>query len=75
MNCEGLDRFLVHHHLCNIKGKRFKDFASGSILTLRKKCPYLELFSSFFFPAFGLKPESTEYLSVFSPNAGKCRQE
>ena len=44
---------------------------------LRKKCPYSELFwSAFFphFPAFGLntKRRDTEYLSVFSPNVGKC---
>ena len=39
------------------------------LTTLRKKSPYLGLFwSAFFphFPAFGL--------SVFSPNAGKCRK-
>ena len=38
-----------------------------------KKSPYSELFwSAFFphFPAFGLNME--RYLSVFSPNAGKC---
>ena len=27
------------------------------------------------FPAFGLNTESTEYLSVFSLNAGKCGPE
>ena len=40
-------------------------------ISLSKKCPYSELFwSAFFsdFPAFGL---NTEYLSGFSPNAGK----
>ena len=45
-------------------------------LPLRKKCPCSELFwSAFFphFPAFGLNTERYgEYLSVFSPNAGKC---
>ena len=43
-----------------------------TLVSLRKKCPYSEfLWSAFFqhFPAFGL---NTEYLSVFSPNAGKC---
>ena len=40
-------------------------------VTLRKKCPYLELFCSAYFPhfpAFGLNTERY----VFSPNAGKC---
>ena len=40
-------------------------------LSLRKKCPYSELFwSPFFlhFPAFELNTEH----SIFSPNAGKC---
>ena len=44
-------------------------------LTLRKKSPYSELsWSTFFphFPAFGLNKKDTPYLSVFSPNAGKC---
>ena len=49
--------------------------------SLRKKSPYSGLFCSTFFPdfpAFGLNTESTntpteygEYISVFSPNAGK----
>ena len=44
---------------------------------LRKKSPYSELFWSAFsprFPAFGHKESECdkEYLSVFSPNAGKC---
>ena len=37
-------------------------------LTLRNRCPYMELFWSAFFPHFPAFP----YLSVFSPNAGKC---
>ena len=40
--------------------------------TLRKKCPYSELsWSAFFphFPPFGL---NTPYLSILSPNTGKC---
>ena len=40
-------------------------------MSLRKKCPYLELFWSVsfpHFPAFGLNTES----SVFRPTAGKC---
>ena len=44
-------------------------------LSLRKNNPYSELFwSQFFlhFPAFGLNTERYYYLSVFSPNAGKC---
>ena len=46
--------------------------------TLRKKCPYSELFWSAFFPhlpAFGLNTQRqcvSCYLSVFSPNTGKC---
>ena len=48
--------------------------------TLRKKCPYSELFwSSFFphFPAFGLNTErysveSRQYPSVFTRNVAKC---
>ena len=39
------------------------------------KCSYSEsLWSAFFsyFPAFGLNTERYSYLSVFSPNAGKC---
>ena len=42
--------------------------------TLRKKCPYWELFwAAFFphFPKFGLNTEKY-YLSVFSPNVRKC---
>ena len=41
-----------------------------SSCTLGKKCSYLELFW-FHFPAFGLNME--KYLSVFSPNAKKCK--
>ena len=45
------------------------------ILSLRENCSYLEFFWSVFcFPAFELNTESygeTEYLSIFSPNAGK----
>ena len=37
-------------------------------LSLREKCPDMEFFSGPYFPAFGL---NTEYLPVFSPNAGK----
>ena len=43
-------------------------------ITLRKRCLYLELFqSSFFpyFPGFGLNTRDTLYLSVFNPNAGE----
>ena len=42
------------------------------LLTLHKKSPYLELFCSVFFPHFPAFGLNTEYLSVFSPNAGKC---
>ena len=41
-------------------------------MSLGKKCPYSEFFwSAFFqhFPTFGL---NTLYLSLFSPNPGKC---
>ena len=44
-----------------------------SVKTLRKKCPYSELFWSpcfSHFPSFGLNTEIYE-VSVFSPNAGK----
>ena len=37
-------------------------------LVLREKCPNTEFFLVRIFPAFGL---NTEYLSVFSPNAGR----
>ena len=46
-------------------------------MTLRKKYPYSVLFwSAFFprFPTFGLNTERYSYLSVFRPNAGKCRK-
>ena len=41
------------------------------IVALPKKCPYLE-FSGLYFTAFGVNMKNTSYLSVFSPNAGKC---
>ena len=44
-------------------------------LSLRKKCPYSELFwSAYFtdFPTFGQNTEDTVYLSVFSTNVEKC---
>ena len=40
---------------------------------LRKKCPYSELFWSVF--PRSRTDKDTLYLSVFSPNAGKYRQE
>ena len=36
------------------------------------KSVHIWSFSGPYFPAFWLNTESTEYLSVFSPNAGKC---
>ena len=39
---------------------------------LRKNCPYLELSWSAFFTHSDWTRRDTEYLSVFSPNAGKC---
>ena len=44
------------------------------IVALRKKRPYLE-FSGLHLTAFGLNMKNTSYLSVFSPNAGKCGTE
>ena len=35
------------------------------------KCVRIESYSGSHFPAFGLNTESTKYLFVFSPNAGK----
>ena len=46
----------------------------GICISRRKKSSYSELFWSAFspdFPAFGLNTRDTEYLSVFSPKAGK----
>ena len=48
--------------------------------TLENKCTAWKVgkygfFSSPYFPAFGLNTERQEYLSVFTPNAGKCRPE
>ena len=57
-----------------VGNRRFLIFNTHEQHTLRKQCPYQELFwPAFFlhFPAFGLNTE-TEYLSVFSPDAGKC---
>ena len=49
---------------------------------LRKMCSYLELFWSVFsriWTEYGeiqsISPYSVQYLSVFSPNAGKCGTE
>ena len=47
----------------------FKNYIN---LSLRKKSPYSELFWSAFLPHFPAFRLNTEYLSVFSPNAGKC---
>ena len=41
-------------------------------LSLRKKTRYSELFWSAFFPHLDWIRRDTPYLSVFSPNAGKC---
>ena len=43
---------------------------SDNECTVRKKCPYSELFWSSFSRIW---PKYGEYLSIFSPNAGKCR--
>ena len=57
------------------KTEKWQIFQNNCKTTLRKKNPYSELFWSVFFRMF---PHSdwirrdTEYLSVFSPNAGKC---
>ena len=42
---------------------------------LRKTCPYSELFWFAFFPHLDWIRRDTEYLSVFSLNAGKCEPE
>ena len=41
-------------------------------ISLRKKCPFSELLWSAFFPHLPTIRRGTEYLSVFSLNAGKC---
>ena len=41
------------------------------LLSLHKKCRVWS-FSGLYFPAFGLNTDRYDYLSVFSPNAGKC---
>ena len=61
--------YIIYLFLLQLKVKNF---------SLRKMCPYSELFWSVFFPhcpAFGLNTERYEvsHLSVFSPNAGKMR--
>ena len=46
------------------------------LYALHKKSPYSELFWSAFFPNFpAVGLNRTPYLSVFSPNAGKCGPE
>ena len=49
-----------------------KDLRLGQ--TLREKCPYSEFFRSLF-SRIRIDTDSTPYLSVFSPNAGKYRPE
>ena len=68
-------RFLTNtQQKCHI----FLNFLSISVFsyrvrhTLRKKSSYSELFCSAFFPDFPAFGLNTLYLSVFSPNAGKC---
>ena len=68
-----------HDHFLNIRQKNSyyylqkRPFVKEILKygSLRKKCPYSE-FSDPYFPTFRL---NTEYLSVFSPNAGKCGPE
>ena len=55
-------------------GKLKCQVSNRSCLSLRKKCPYSELFWTAFFPHFPAFRLNTPYLSVFSSNAGKCRK-
>ena len=50
----------------------FLNSTLSEIYALRRKCPYSELFWSAFFPHSDWIRREMEYLSVFSPNAGKC---
>ena len=55
--------------------KNFSSHQLFDLVTLRKKCPFSELFLSAFFPhfpAFGLNTERYFISSVFRLNAGKC---
>ena len=50
----------------------FLNSTLSEIYALRRKCAYSELFWSAFFPHSDWIRREMEYLSVFSPNAGKC---
>ena len=57
---------------CLQKGDQFFFCFDLELLQVRKKCPYSELFWSAFFPHLAWIRRDTEYLSVFSPDLGKC---
>ena len=69
----------IWYNFCQIHEtlmKVFKNFiVFYQIYTQHKKCPYSEFFQVCIFPHSYKKRRDTKYLSIFSPNAGKCGQE
>ena len=49
--------------------------ASYKLREALRKSVFIRSYSGPRFPAFGLKRRDTPYLSVFSPNVGKCGPE
>ena len=66
----GASKFLLNFTYYILQPNMFN--TNWQLKPLRKTFPYLELFWSAFFPYFPAFWLHTPYLSVFSPNAGKC---